>query len=336
VNATTLVFIQPRQAVWQEETLSAPGEGELAIRTVVSLLSTGTEMTAYRGEFPREQSAWARYVKYPFRVGYSSVGEVLAVGAGVEGFGVGQMVYSGGSHGTAAVVRAARAIAVPDGVSPEDAAFASLSNIAMNGVRLGEVALGEAVLVVGQGPVGELATRYAYLAGAHPLVVMDASDTRLEMAERLGAGSALNPGHDDVRARLDDITRGRKLDVVFEVTGNPDVIPSLPPLIKRGGRLVLLGSPRGPSTVDFHDDVHTFGLKVIGAHASNHPSHETPFNQWTWQRNGELFFDLLRAGRVRVGELISHRFPWREAPEVFAMLDRDRTPTRGVLLDWRR
>lgn len=144
MNATTLVFFQPRQAVWQEETLGAPGEGELAIRTVVSLLSTGTEMTAYRGEFPREQSAWARYVKYPFRVGYSSVGEVLAVGAGVEGFGVGQMVYSGGPHGTAAVVRAARAIAVPDGVSPEDAAFASLSNIAMNGVRLGEVALGEA------------------------------------------------------------------------------------------------------------------------------------------------------------------------------------------------
>jgi threonine dehydrogenase-like Zn-dependent dehydrogenase len=248
---------------------------------------------------------------------------------------VGQRVFAQVQHGSAGNVPAGRAVPLPEGLPLEEAAFASLSTVAQTGVRLARLELGEAVAVVGMGLVGELATQYAHLSGAFPLLAVDLSARRLEIAEGIGATHAVNPGQEDLGARTAEITKGRKLDVIFEVTGDPAVIPTLPPLLKRGGRLVLLGSPRGPSTIDLHDDVHTFGLRVIGAHASNVAPVETPDNQWTWARSVGLFFDLLGAGRLHVGDLITHRIPGGEAPEAFRMLAEDRTGARGVILDWR-
>jgi len=334
-TAQVLTFPEPRRAVVEERELAAPGSGEVQVRVQTTLVSTGTDLTAYNGEFPRERpSSWGRYVTYPFRPGYSAVGEVVAVGPGVADRRIGQRVFAAVPHGSAATVRAERTFPLPEGLPPEEGAFASLSNVAQTGVRLARLELGQAVAIVGMGVVGELAAQYARLSGAFPLVAIDLSDRRLEIAPGVGATHALNPDREDLAARLAEITKGRKLDVAFEVTGNPAVIPTLPPLLKRGGKLVLLGSPRGPSTIDFHDDVHTFGLHVIGAHASNVAPAESPCNQWTWARSIELFFDLLGAGRLHVRDLITHRIPGREAPEAFRMLAADRTGARGVLLDW--
>jgi 2-desacetyl-2-hydroxyethyl bacteriochlorophyllide A dehydrogenase len=334
MKAQVLIFPEPRRAVLEEQEVPEPGPGQVVVRGLVSLVSTGTDLTAYSGEFPRGQSAWARYVRYPFRPGYSSVGEVVAVGPDVTELKPGQTVFSSASHASLALQPTARVVPLPESVPVEEAAWANISNIAMNGVRMAELALGEAVVIVGMGIVGEMAMQYARLSGAFPLIAVDLSDRRLENAERFGATHRVNPSREELGARVAEITKGRKADVVFEVTGNPGVIPSLPPLLRRRGRLILLGSPRGPSTIDFHDEVHTFGLKVIGAHGSNHPPVETPIDVWTWQRSAELFLDLLRAGRVDVRGLVTHRFSWRRAPELFETLLQDRTGFRGVILDW--
>jgi 2-desacetyl-2-hydroxyethyl bacteriochlorophyllide A dehydrogenase len=328
------VFPAPRAVEIREESVAAPAEGEVLIRAVRSLISTGTEMTAYTGDFPREKSAWANYVRYPFRTGYSHVGQVVEVGAGVEGLPTGALVFSHAAHASLVVQKARDVVRVPDGVSPELAALASISAIAMNGVRMAEIALGEAVVVVGLGIVGQLALRYARLNGAYPLIALDISDERLATARAAGATHVVNSSREDPIEVVRSITRGRMADVAFEVTGNPSVIPSLPPLLRRAGRLVLLGSPRGRTSIDFHDEVHTFGLRVIGAHASNHPRVETPDNVWTRARNVELFLDFLGARLIDVSSLITHRFPWRQAAEVYRLLDEDRTRTLGVILDW--
>jgi len=334
-NSRVVVIPEPRRIALEEETVRDPAEGEVVVRALVSLVSTGTEMTAYTGEFPRERSAWANYVRYPFRTGYSLVGEVVALGRGVDRLREGERVYAHAPHATYAVRDAATVQTVPAGVEPEQAAFAALSAVAMNGVRLAELALGEAAAVVGAGLVGRLAMRYARMCGAYPVVAIDVSDERLKGIEADGATHTVNPSREELAGRLAALTKGRKADVVFDVTGNPAVIPTLPPLLRRGGRLVILGSPRGPSTIDFHDEVHTFGLKIIGAHASSHPGVETPFNQWTRARNVELFLDLLEAGQLSVAELVTHRYPWHAAAPAFAMLAEDRSRALGVILDWR-
>ena len=333
-RSKVVVITEPRTIELREEDVADPGEGEVLIRATRSLISTGTEMTAYTGEFPRERSAWANYVKYPFRTGYSHVGEVVAVGPGVEGLTVGDRVFSHAPHASLVVQKPAAVVKLPAGIPDEQAALASISAIAMNGVRMAEIALGEAVVVVGLGIVGQMAIRYARLNGAYPLIAMDVSDERLTTAQAAGATHIVNPQRQDALGVVGDFTRGRKVDVVFEVTGNPSVIPTLPPLLHRAGRLILLGSPRGKTTIDLHDEVHTFGLRVIGAHASNHPQVETPFNQWTRTRNVELYLDFLAAGLVQTADLITHRFPWREAANVYRMLMEDRTRTLGTILVW--
>jgi threonine dehydrogenase-like Zn-dependent dehydrogenase len=123
-------------------------------------------------------------------------------------------------------------------------------------------------------------------------------------------------------------------DVVFEVTGSPAVIPGSLRLARRLGRVVLLGSSRGPVAVDFHDEAHTLGLEIIGAHNSTHPPAETPHTPWSLSRHAELFHDLLAAGRVTVADLITHRYPGERAPDAFRMLLADRSQALGVLLQW--
>jgi 2-desacetyl-2-hydroxyethyl bacteriochlorophyllide A dehydrogenase len=327
-----LVFSQPLRAEWVERELPEPGPGEVLIRTHKTLISTGTELTAYTGDFP-PGSVWSGVVQYPWHPGYCNVGEVVEVGPGVVVYKPGQRVASWGPHATYALQPLSQVQAIPDGVTDDQAVFWNLGKTVMNGVRLARIALGEAVVLVGVGILGQLATQYAALSGAWPLVVVDLSELRLEMARKHGATHALLGGRDELLAQVREITRGRMADVAFEITGNQRVIPMVVRLVRRLGRVVLLGSPRGKVELDFHDEVHTLGLQIIGAHVSTHPEVETPYNPWTPERNGELFFDLVMAGKLQVAELITHRLPWRDAPAAYERLATDRTKVMGVVLE---
>lgn len=328
-----LIFSEPFQAEWEEMDLPDPGPGEILVRTRKTLISTGTELTAYTGDFP-PNSVWAGYIQYPWREpGYSNVGEVMVLGPDVTEYEVGQRVVSWGRHASYNIQPASRVQAIPDGVTDDQALFWNLSKTVMNGVRLARIALGEAVVLLGAGLLGQLATQLINLSGGFPIIVVDLSERRLQMAQAHGATHTLLGGRDELLDDIRQITRGRMADIVFEITGNQNVIPLILRMVRRLGRVIILGSPRGKVEVDFHDEVHTLGLQVIGAHVSTHPEAETPYNPWTAARNGELFFDLVIAGRLQLDGMITHRYPWREAPAAYETLAADRTQAMGVVLE---
>jgi len=328
-----LVFEAPRKAQWRDLELPDPGPGEVLIRTRKTLISTGTELTAYTGDFP-PNSAWSRYVQYPWMMaGYSNVGEIVALGPDVTEYEVGQRVANAGRHATYNIQPLSRVQAIPDGVTDDQALFWTLGKLVMNGVRLAQIALGEAVVLVGAGMLGQLATQYVSLSGGFPVIVVDLSERRLEMARAHGATHTLIGGREELLDDIRSITHRRMADVAFEITGNQRVIPSLFRMVRRLGRIILLGSPRGRVEVDFHNEVHSLGLRIIGAHGSTQPKFETPYNPWTEVRNGELFFDLLMACRLRVDDMITHRYNWQEAPAAYEMLLEDRTRAMGVTLE---
>ena len=153
------------------------------------------------------------------------------------------------------------------------------------------------------------------------------------MAKGHGATHTLIGGRDELLDEIREITRGRMADVAFEITGNQYVIPLILRMVRRLGRVIILGSPRGKVEVDFHNEVHTLGLHIIGAHVTTHPEVETPYNPWTPARNGELFFDLVMVGRLRLDDMITHRYNWRETPAAYEMLAADRTQAMGVVLE---
>jgi 2-desacetyl-2-hydroxyethyl bacteriochlorophyllide A dehydrogenase len=330
-----VVFPAPRQVGFEDGEIAQPGPDEVLVRIRRTMISTGTEVTIYSGEFA-EGSAWAAYGTFPFRAGYSAAGEVVAAGAAVSSVAVGDLVAVHAPHARFATMPAAAAIPVRDpGVPLDQMPFVTLAQTVMNGVRRSGIAWGDAVAVFGAGLLGQLAVRFCRLAGGRPVVAIDVEAERLA---RLPAGAAVvpvNAAKADATGAVADATGGRMADVVFEVTGNPALIPAEFAVLKpRDGRVVMLSSPRGPTSFDFHDLCNAPSHTIIGAHISSQPEVATAANPWTPARNGELFFELVAAGEVDLEPLITHRLPYTEGARAYEMLYADRSRALGVILNW--
>ncbi|MEA3346430.1 MAG: alcohol dehydrogenase catalytic domain-containing protein, partial [Chloroflexota bacterium] len=121
MKSTTIVFTGPRQVDLTEIEVPEPGPGEFTIQTLVSLMSMGTELICYRGEF-EPGTHWHSWVKYPFYPGYSCVGRVIEVGEQVTDFHEGDRVFCNVSHRQYANISGA-AVKVPDEISDEEASW---------------------------------------------------------------------------------------------------------------------------------------------------------------------------------------------------------------------
>jgi 2-desacetyl-2-hydroxyethyl bacteriochlorophyllide A dehydrogenase len=333
---TKLMVPAPMTVQLEQSTVAEPGPNQVLIRNDYTVMNLGTEMAIFAGKFP-PGSWWDQHVRYPHWEGWGCLGEVVALGEGVTNFQVGDRVVGDGAHGSyylASLDRPDAPQLIPEGITDEQAGLWSLSRVSLHGIRVARIDVGEAVVVLGQGIVGQLALRFARLSGAFPLIAVDLSAGRLEMASRGGATHVCQGSIETLLDEIVQINKGRKVDCVLEVTGNPDTISHALKLPRMRGRLIILGSPRGISQVDFHDQIH-FGVDVLGAQWSTYPRVESPLAPWTTARNGELYLDLVRAGLLNVDGLISHTFDWREAPVVYHQIYEDRTRFMAVRFDWR-
>lgn len=333
---TRLMVPTPGEVELQTSAIGDPGPHEVLVRNAYTVMNLGTEMTIFNGDFP-PKSWWDRHISYPHWEGWGCLGTVVAVGEDVLGLAIGDRVVGDGAHGNYYLARTddlQHPQRVDDEITDLQAGLWSLSRVSLHGVRVAQLQLGESVVVLGQGIIGQLALRFAKLAGAFPLIAVDSAAYRLALTEK-GPGICVVKG--SIEASLEEIrelNEGRAVDCVIEATGNPAVIPFALRLPRKRGRVVILGSPRGISSVDFHDEIH-FGVDVVGAQWSTYPQVETPFNQWTTARNGELYLRLVRAGQLNVEGLISHTFNWREAPDVYRQIREERTNFMAVRFDWR-
>jgi 2-desacetyl-2-hydroxyethyl bacteriochlorophyllide A dehydrogenase len=330
----TVVFPRRGEVVLEALARPAPGAGELLVRSEVTLISPGTELTILRGAF-EPGSAWASYGRYPFHPGYSSVGLVEELGDGLDPVWLGRRVASYGRHARFAAVPLAVVRPLPDGVPSEQAALFTLAETVLNGLRRARLVLGEHVAIFGAGLLGQLAARFACLAGAGSVSVVDVRPERLA---RLPAGPelhALDPRAEPPQDAVRRITRGRMADVVFELTGDPELIPPQIAALRPQGRFVVLSSPRGGGTrFDFHDLCNAISIEIIGAHTMSSPPLETPQNPWTRARHAELFFELVASGRVEVASLITRRVPPSAAPDAYRSLLAASGDDLGVVIDW--
>jgi L-iditol 2-dehydrogenase len=312
---------------------AAPGAGQVLIETEVTLISPGTE----RAFFLSLPNATASFPYYP---GYSSVGRVAVLGEApvVSGDGrelrVGDRVVTGSNHASHAVARAERCWVVPDDLPPQEAVFFSLGTIALQGVRKSRVEIGEPVVVLGLGLIGNLALQLSRLQGALPVVGLDPDGGRREIAHQCGADASFDPTADATAEALLAATLGRGPAVVIEATGSPEAVNDAFVLARSHGRVVLLASTRGVTETNFYRDIHRKGLTVLGAHANAVPPRESSPGFWTTSDDTQTVLRLLAARRLQLGPLTSERFPWQEAPRAYEMLGSWRKDLLGMLLLW--
>jgi 2-desacetyl-2-hydroxyethyl bacteriochlorophyllide A dehydrogenase len=331
-TARQVVFPAKDVVEIEEVELREPGEGRVLIEMKSTLISTGTELAYLQGITAQIQAGTH---KYPIVPGYSSAGEVVAVGPGVTSVKVGDRVCGSAKHATRIVVPEDAAVPIPDGVSFEEATFSTLSCVGMHGLRLSDPKLGEVIVVLGMGIVGQLALQFAALTGPRLLVAVDVSNERLAMIKGMGADVAINPTETDALAALKELTKGELADVVLDATGAPKGFNTALELAGNRGRIVAVGSTRGlVPNVDVYTHIHCKGLIIIGAHAGTHPLAETPYNKWTRPRNRLLALELMAKGKVHTKPMITHRFPFDDAKKAFQLLVEDRTRAVGVILEY--
>ena len=309
-----------------------PKAGEVLIENEYTVVSAGTER-ANLMNLPNTSG------QFPYYPGYSGVGRVIAVGDGVANAGIGDRVLSSFSgHRSHAIQRAADLDAVrDDAIDSLDAAFVVIGAMGLQGVRKLRLELGESAMVIGLGILGMFATQAARIDGAIPVIVSDRDPRRREVALALGADHALSPDEENLPEKLRELTDGRGVNGIVEVTGAAVALQQALTYVAREGRISLTGCTRiADADIDFYRQVHLPGVSLIGAHSSVRPQAESRPGYWTRQDDYRVLLALLGAGRLRVRPIISEVVSPADAPAIYRRLAEVAHPPLGIVFDWRK
>ena len=326
-HSERLVFSQKGEVAVEGFKLRQPDGSDVLIRTVSSLISPGTE-TAFLMALPNTP---CRFPQYP---GYSSAGIIDSIGSEVSRFKAGDRVVSRKNHASHVIASENELMMIPEGLSFDEATFFALSSTALQGIRKAGIELGESVVVLGQGLVGQLTLQLAKLSGGMPVIGVDLFNYRLNHSLENGADHVFNPLEVKLEKEVGEVTGGRGANVVIEATGNPKVIPTALKLADEYGRVIILGSPRGMSEVNFYSEIHRKGIYVIGTHERTRPRYESFHGWWTRQDDDSLVLKLINRGQIKVKDLITLKTNFQEAQQAYMKLIKQKESVLGVILDW--
>ena len=348
--------------------------GGVLVRSLFSLISTGTEMMKVTEasmsmvgmararpdqvrkvlDQVQQQGLVTTYKKVMNKLdsytslGYSLCGVVTEVGKGAEEFKVGQLVACAGNeqalHAEYNWVPVNLCAAVPAGVMPEHAAFATVASIAMHGVRRAEVQLGETAAVIGLGLIGQLIVRLLMAAGVQAIGIDPVPD-RCRLAEKAGAVACASPDElDSLLAELGRITNGRGADHVFLSAGGSTNGPveTAVKLARDRARIIDIGKMKldlpWNAYYEKELDVRFSRSYGPGRYDSRYElegiDYPAGYVRWTEKRNLESFLVLVARNELEVGTLIDGVFPMTEAAKVYEDLKTGTLKAIGVLLEY--
>jgi threonine dehydrogenase-like Zn-dependent dehydrogenase len=285
-------------------------------------------------------------------LGYSLVGEIIEVGAGVDDpeLEVGGLVACAGNlhalHAEVNWVPVNLCVPLPEGVDPRHGAFTTVGAIAMQGLRQGEVQLGDVALVIGLGLVGQLLVQLLVAAGVR-VVGVDVSADRCKLAEKLGAIAAGSPQGDDlatVVAAVNRVSEGHGADQVFITAGGATNQPVelAAELARDRGRIIDVGKVSldlpWNAYYDKELDVRFSRSYGPGRYDDRYEleGHDYPIGyvRWTERRNLACFVDLLAAGKLDLEPLVSHVAPFDTAVETYTRMKDGELGGIGVLFEY--
>ena len=325
--AQRLLFPGKQKVLLEDFDLGTPGPGQVLVRTHLSLMSTGTENIVFNRLF-EPGTHWDNWVKYPFYPGYAMVGVVEQVGEGVTDLQRGQRVAYRQGHRSHEIMDAARCYPIPDTVPFEHAAWFALGKITFHGAHAAGYTLGDSVLIIGAGPIGQMSIRWARAAGVANIIVVDTAASRMPLAKAGGATALIERSITEAREDIIAAGHGELPRVVVDSTGNAVVFAAALGLARNFGKVVVMGDTGAPAQQKLTSDVITRGLTVVGAH----DGHNTA--EWNEKTITHLFFDLAASGRLPLQGLTSHIFAPADCAEAYATANRDRASTMGLVFDW--
>jgi len=210
-----------------------------------------------------------------------------------------------------------------------------MAAIAIHGVRIARIELGEVIAITGLGIVGQLAATLAKLSGGCPVIGIDLNDFRIDIARKRGIDVCLSPARvRNLREAVLEHSEEDGANCVIEATGIASVYPMALPLACMGGRLVALGSARGSVELSFLDDIHLREVTVYGAHQPKTPNDDHIYHRFSKNRERALVIRLMAEGKLPIEDLITHVAHPEECQNVYDMLADNPHESLGVIFDW--
>jgi predicted dehydrogenase/threonine dehydrogenase-like Zn-dependent dehydrogenase len=280
----------------------------------------------------------------PIPLGYSAAGIVLELGEGVEGLRVGDRVACAGAgyanHAEVNFVPRNLLARMPEGVSMDAGAFATVGAIALQGVRQAGPSLGDRVAVLGLGLIGQLSVQLLRANGCRVLG-FDPMPARAKLGQELGAHVAVS---EDLEGAAERFSRGHGLDAVIVAAAARDAGPltQAGEIARLRGRVVVVGmvGMEIPRSIYYRKELEVRMSMSYGPGRYD-PNYEErgidyplPYVRWTEGRNLEAFLDLVGDESLHVSPLISHRFPIERALAAYDLISGGGEPYLGVLLEY--
>ncbi|MEW6146050.1 MAG: zinc-dependent dehydrogenase [Thermodesulfobacteriota bacterium] len=294
---------------------------------------------------------WYRLPKAPLVLGHEVAGEVVETGAGVERFKPGDRIIAThhvpcntcyyclrGNHSSCGTLRTTHfdpggfseyiripainvdrgVLGLPDEVSYDEASFVEPLGCVVRGQRLAGFRITDSVLVIGSGITGLLHIQLARAQGAGRIIASDISDFRLKAALEFGADHAVQAGG-ETASFIRGVNDGRLADFVIACTGAQSAIEGAFRLVEPGGT-ILFFAPSGPD-VELKIPYNEFwwsGIKTVSSYAAS-------------PEDLSIALELIRAKRVNVGGMVTHRLPLSETQKGFRMVEEARDSIKVII-----
>jgi 2-desacetyl-2-hydroxyethyl bacteriochlorophyllide A dehydrogenase len=326
-SARVATLVGAREMAIFDQPLPAVGPTDVALETLFSGISAGTEMNVYRGSAaqwrtkrdadtglfePTDEPEWS----YPMAYGYAAVSRVTEVGAEVDTVHVGDLVYTYTSHASAAVVPAAAVIPLPDLADPRVGVLNANVNTAYNGILDAHPRLGDVVVVSGLGVIGLIQVQLLHRSGAR-VIGVDAVAHRRELAERFGAEVTLAPGA-DVAATVRRLTGNRGADIVMEVSGASPALNEAIRIVGYSGTVIAMSWYGGTfESLSLSGEFHHNRPRIVASQVGGLPPEIGPL--WSMARRQEVASQLLQD--LDLAPLLTHERDIEDAAEAYRIVD---------------
>lgn len=280
-------------------------------------------------------------------LGYSCAGRIVAAGENIPNLQPGQAVACAGSgyavHAEYVSVPALLSTPVPGNLSMEQAAYATIGAIAIQGVRQSQARLGEEVAVVGLGLVGLLTTQILAATGCR-VVGIDPSEEARHRGLGCGCRAVFSPDEASGVLAPAGIMQGMDAVVICAATNSSEPLELAGKIARSQGRIVMVGATGMTIPRDlYYQKELTFRLSRSYGPGRYDPLYEEQgldyprdFVRFTAQRNMETFLSLLADRKVQVESLTTHRFALEQAPEAYRLLGEPGHSRVGIILEYPR
>jgi len=347
-------------------------KGQVMVRNLYSVISAGTEgktvADARKGYVAKARSRQKEVkqvvemikttgllptyklvmnkLEAPAALGYSSAGEVIAVGEGVTGIKVDDRVACGGataSHADVVAVPELLCVKLSAKTDLQQAAFTTIAAIAIQGIRQAEVRFGEICVVIGMGLIGQLAYKILEASGMYPLGI-DISETQVAAAKKAGITNVFNRNTEGLEDLIQQQTKGLGADAVLITAGTSSLDPVnfAGAIARKKARVVVVGAvPTGFDRTNYYKKElelvmsSSYGPGRYDAdYEGKGRDYPAGYVRWTENRNMQSFTDLLAAGKLDISGLITHRYKLEEAEKAYNLIHNKTEPFTGILLQY--